>query len=237
MESSRICTYSRVMAYDEKGRPIVDGKPFDEFEYTEDSFLAGLNLDGHEVHLAFLRRLKARAERNMAADEVFRLENEIEEAIRNAPSEVCKVCGQAKFGRRLCAERWESLCEDHMNEVDADVERARLAKLDPLRRALGKSRKQKLHLSPEISDALDKLWPALQHIYDDLPGFESTTISSATWRPPIFRFQVESKHRDGRPAQCWRLDLEKGTTRCDFRYAAGTKALGGSRITAAGGKL
>jgi hypothetical protein len=237
MESSRNCGYDRCMAYDEKGRPIVDGKPFDEIEYAENAFLEGLKLDGHELKLARLRRLKARAEKDEQEDEVVRLEKEIQTAIRSAPSKVCKVCGQAKFGQRIYGGHWESLCEEHIKQIDAEMEGERLAKLDPLRRALGKSRKPKLQLGSEINAALEELWPALNRIYKDLPGFRSVTVSSATWRSPILRFQVEPQGHDGSPLQHWRIDLKEGIARCDFHYSTRVASSGGSRIRAAGGRI
>ena len=48
------------MAYDEKGRPIVDGKPYDEDEHVMDAVLRGLARDPHAVAAAHRARVRAR---------------------------------------------------------------------------------------------------------------------------------------------------------------------------------
>ena len=174
----------------------------------------------------------------MQENEVARLEEEIQTAdsqYRHPKS--ARFVAKPGSAEEFTEVHWESLCEDHINWIDAERESERLAKLDPLRKALGKSRKPKPQLSFEIKDALETVWPALNRIYMDLPAFGSATIPFATWRPPILRFQVEAQGSEGSPAQFWRIDLKEGSARCDFRYSAGPASASTVRIRAAGGRL
>jgi hypothetical protein len=51
------------MPYDNKGRPILDGKPYDEDDATMEKVLEGLSLDGRALATARKARIKARAQR------------------------------------------------------------------------------------------------------------------------------------------------------------------------------
>jgi hypothetical protein len=54
---SRESWYALRMAYDQNGRPIVDGKPYDAEDYELDAALQGLDKDGHALHAARLARM------------------------------------------------------------------------------------------------------------------------------------------------------------------------------------
>jgi hypothetical protein len=54
------------MPYDEKGRPILDGKSVDPDEEQMDAVMAGFKADGHALTAAMNARIKARADKAAA---------------------------------------------------------------------------------------------------------------------------------------------------------------------------